>query len=67
MPVFAFKGVDAQGKKVSGNREAENSKTLKTTLRREGVFLTDLKETGSKKGGGLELVRSPDSVPGSRP
>ena len=43
MPVFAFKGVDAQGKKVSGNREAENSKTLKTTLRREGVFLTDLK------------------------
>ena len=52
MPVFAFKGVDAQGKKVSGNREAENSKTLKTTLRREGVFLTDLKETGSKKGGG---------------
>lgn len=51
MPVFAFKGVDAQGKKVSGNREAENAKTLKTSLRREGVFLTDLKETGSKKGG----------------
>jgi len=51
MPIFAYKGVNAQGKKISGNREAENAKALKTTFKREGVFLTELKETGAKGGG----------------
>jgi len=49
MPVFAYKGIDAGGKKVSGNREADNAKTIKHLLRREGVFPTSVVETGAKK------------------
>lgn len=51
MPIFAYRGVNAQGKKISGNREAENSKALKSIFKREGVFLTELKETGAKGDG----------------
>lgn len=46
MPVYAYKGMDSAGKSVSGNREADNPKAIKVLLRRDGVFLTDLKESG---------------------
>src|SRR5512134_1018203 len=42
MPVFEYKALTAGGKAVQGLREADSPKTLRATLRREGVFLTEV-------------------------
>jgi general secretion pathway protein F len=42
MPVFEYKALTAAGKAVQGLREADSPKTLRSTLRREGVFLTEV-------------------------
>src|SRR5512138_3210283 len=42
MPVFEYKALTAGGKSVQGLREADSAKSLRATLRREGVFLTDV-------------------------
>ncbi len=42
MPVFEFKALDRRGKTVEGLREADSPKTLRTTLRREELFLTEV-------------------------
>lgn len=42
MPVFEYRALDGAGKAVTGLREADSPKTLRATLRREGVFLTDV-------------------------
>src|SRR5512133_500368 len=42
MPVFEYKALNATGKAVQGLREADSPKTLRATLRREGVFLTEV-------------------------
>jgi general secretion pathway protein F len=42
MPVFEYKALNSAGKAVQGLREADSQKTLRATLRREGVFLTDV-------------------------
>jgi general secretion pathway protein F len=49
MPVYAYKGLDARGKTVSGVRDAESPRTLRGLLRREGIYVTNLAE--SAKGG----------------
>jgi general secretion pathway protein F len=55
MPVYAYKGLDAKGKTVSGVRDADSPRTLRTVMRREGVFVTNLAES-SAKGGGAAAV-----------
>jgi len=42
MPVFEYKALTAAGKAVTGLREADSPKSLRGTLRREGVFLTEV-------------------------
>jgi general secretion pathway protein F len=42
MPVFEFKALTAGGRHVQGLREADSQRTLRATLRREGVFLTEV-------------------------
>jgi general secretion pathway protein F len=42
MPVFEYKALNTAGKPVQGLREADSHKTLRATLRREGVFLTEV-------------------------
>ncbi len=42
MPVFEYRALDARGKVLQGLREADSPKALRATLRREGVFLTDV-------------------------
>ncbi len=53
MAVFVYRGMlVASGKQVSGVRDADNPKVLRTQLKREGVLLTEAsEETGKKKGG----------------
>lgn len=42
MPVFEYKALDARGKAITGLLEAESPKGLRATLRRDGVFLTEV-------------------------
>lgn len=61
MPVYAYKGYNTQGKSVASTREADNERNVKLALRREGVFVTDLRVTGSKqaKGGAAKANNQP--------
>ncbi len=50
MAVFEFRGIQiASGKPVKGYRDAENAKTLRALLRREGVLLTVANEESERK------------------
>jgi general secretion pathway protein F len=42
MPVFEYKALDQRGKSIEGLKEAESPKTLRSTLRRDGLFLTEV-------------------------
>jgi general secretion pathway protein F len=44
MALYAWKGLDGAGKAVSGTREADGPKTLRQSLRKESVFLTEMRE-----------------------
>ncbi len=48
MPVFTYTGKDAIGKKVSGERMAENKQVLAAALRRERVTASTIKEKGKE-------------------
>jgi general secretion pathway protein F len=52
MGVYAYKGVDARGKSVKGNRDADNAKALRTVLKRDGILATEILEQAeaAKKG-----------------
>src|ERR687887_183224 len=42
MPVFEYKALDQRGRTVEGLKEADSPKTLRSTLRRENLFLTEV-------------------------
>jgi general secretion pathway protein F len=42
MPVFAYKALDQSGRSVEGLKEADSPRTLRTVLRRDGLFLTEV-------------------------
>lgn len=41
MPVFRYKGLNAQGQSVSGVRDADNERSLRAALRKESIWLTE--------------------------
>ncbi|MCS6914788.1 MAG: type II secretion system inner membrane protein GspF [Myxococcales bacterium] len=43
MPVFQYKGFDARGKPIAGIKDADNVRALRQALKREGVFLTEVR------------------------
>ncbi len=49
MPVFEFKGFNEAGKAVDGIREADSPKGLRVVLRKEGVFLSEIKVEAEKR------------------
>jgi general secretion pathway protein F len=52
MPVFEYKGLNQAGKPIRGMLEADSPKTLRSQLRKDGIFLTDVigKAEGSRAG-----------------
>ncbi len=42
MPVFEYKALDPRGKTIEGLKEADSAKTLRSVLRRDGLFLTEV-------------------------
>src|SRR5205823_5170435 len=69
MPVFDYSGLTEAGKNVRGVKDAENRKVLRSILRKDGIFLTDVRaadalgaaavaagtSTGTGKTGKIEL------------
>src|SRR3954468_14386845 len=48
MPVFTFKGTDASGAAIKGERIAENKDVLKAALRKERITPGAIKEKGKE-------------------
>jgi general secretion pathway protein F len=44
MPLYAWKGLDPKGKAINGTREADGPKALRLVLRKDAVFLTEMRE-----------------------
>jgi general secretion pathway protein F len=44
MGVYAYKGIDARGKAVKGNRDADSAKALRNVLKRDGILATEILE-----------------------
>ncbi len=63
MAVFEYRGLDAGGKTVSGMKEAESAKALRTVLRRDGIFLTDV--LGQAEAGGVIKGGAKTAKPGA--
>jgi len=47
VPVFAYKALDQSGRNVEGLKESDSPRSLRTVLRRDGLFLTEV--TGEKQ------------------
>ncbi len=55
MALFEYRGLNQTGKNVRGTLEADNSKTARMRLKKDGIFVMDLKDkskTEKKKSGG---------------
>lgn len=61
MPIFEYKGINAQGKQVNGIVESENEKGGRSKLRRGGVYVTDIYLEGTK--GGFSLFGKSKGIP----
>jgi general secretion pathway protein F len=57
VPVYAYKGVTAAGRKTKGHLDAESPRSARARLRRDGVFITELEE-----GRRSDAARSPAST-----
>jgi len=44
MPVYAWKGLTAAGKSAAGTRESDGPKSLRQTLRKENIFISEVRE-----------------------
>lgn len=62
MPLYAYKGIGANGKTATGVRDAESPKALRQLLRKDGVVVTqvDLSKGGKKVARGSGLSREVD-------
>jgi general secretion pathway protein F len=49
MSLYAWKGLDAAGKSVGGTRDADGPKALRQSLRKDGIFITELGEVLSAR------------------
>lgn len=60
MPVYAYKGLNSQGKNVGGIIDADSPKGARLKLRRTGVYTTDLTEQNQQKGAAEKLWATTD-------
>ena len=66
MSLYAWKGLDGGGKSVAGTRDADGPKALRQSLRRDGVFITELSEVlggGAKRGSASASSSSGSGAP----
>lgn len=60
MPVFEYKGLDTSGKNVKGSIDADNARTAKARLKKDGIYVVDIKDRtrNEKKGRSKKAVAS---------
>jgi general secretion pathway protein F len=59
VPLYAWKGLDAKGKAAAGTREADGPKALRVVLRKDAVFLTEMREVvGGARAGSVGMAES---------
>lgn len=46
MPIFEYRGLNKDGRSIRGTVDADNVRTAKLRLKKEGVFVTDIKDKG---------------------
>ncbi len=46
MPIFEYRGLDKNGRSIRGTTDADNLRTAKLRLRKDGYFITDIKDKG---------------------
>lgn len=56
MPVFEFTGFSEAGRAVKGVKDAESAKALRSVLRKEGVFLTEVALQGEAAGAAAQSI-----------
>jgi len=66
MPVYAWKGLNAAGKSATGTRESDGPKSLRQTLRKEGVFISEVREVVGGKQSKLALSSGGSAAKGMR-
>ncbi len=64
MAVYAWKGLDARGKNASGTRDADGPKSLRQVLRKDGVFITEVREVLGGERASTALPGGGDSASG---
>ncbi len=52
MPIYAYKGLNKQGKDIKGNINVDSMPTAKSRLKSQGIMLVSIKEQKTKKAGG---------------
>ena len=52
MPIFEYHGLNKQGKNLRGTIDADNLRTARARLKKDGIYVIDLKDkTKSAKAG----------------
>jgi len=66
MPVYAWKGLNATGKTATGTRDSDGPKSLRQTLRKEGIFISEVREVVSGRQSKLALATGGSGAKGMR-
>ena len=64
MPVFEYKALDQAGKPIRGLLEADSPKTLRSQLRKDGMFLTEV--LGQAEGGRAAVRKGANAAQADR-
>ncbi len=57
MPVYEYKGVTSQGKKVSGVQDGEGLKAVRAKLKKDGIVVLEIQEGSSMRARGSREIR----------
>lgn len=49
MPVFEYRGLNRNGQNTRGNIDADNLRTARTRLKRDGIYVVDIRDKGKAK------------------
>ncbi len=49
MPIFEYRGLNQAGKNLRGTIDAENLRTARAKLKKDGIFVVDLKDKGKEQ------------------
>ena len=66
MPIYAYKGLNAKGKPISGMLDTETATTLRAELKKQSIFLTEYAEQTKEGGAKQAIVATGRKEAGSR-